>query len=82
MTASKSAAAPFALGFLDIPQPPPQPRATGWTIMTDHSMPLALQPSFLETVAGILDRVIAFEGMRRGLHRAIGYTFFTGAGKA
>ena len=28
------------------------------------------------------DRVIAFEGMRRGLHRAIGYTFFAGAGKA
>ena len=28
------------------------------------------------------DRIITFEGMRRGLHRSIGYTFFGGAGKA
>ncbi|HYH41453.1 MAG TPA: phosphosulfolactate synthase [Burkholderiales bacterium] len=28
------------------------------------------------------DRVLAFEAMRRGLHRSIGYTFFEGAGKA
>jgi phosphosulfolactate synthase len=57
MATSKGTARPFALGFLDIPQPPPPPRVAGWTIMTDQSMPLALQPSFLESVTGILDRV-------------------------
>lgn len=47
----------FALGFLEIPQPPPKPRSSRWTIMTDLAMPLVQQASFLETVADILDRV-------------------------
>lgn len=53
----KNAANNFALGFLDIPQPPPKPRSTRWTIMTDLAMPLVQQASFLDTVADILDRV-------------------------
>lgn len=53
----KNAASNYALGFLDIPQPPPKPRSTRWTIMTDLAMPLVQQASFLDTVADILDRV-------------------------
>lgn len=47
---------PFALDFLNIPQPGAS-SGERWTIMTDLAMPLAYQESFLETAAGILTRV-------------------------
>lgn len=47
---------PFALEFLQIPQPD-APSGQRWTIMTDLAMPLAYQESFLETTADILTRV-------------------------
>ena len=80
----------FALDFLTIPQPAAD-EGTRWTIMTDQAMPLAYQASFLDTAAGILERVKyadhvglagrlppAFFKEKNGLYARYGLKTFTG----
>lgn len=44
-------------GFLDITRSPKKPRDRRWTIMSDRSIPISGQPSLLELLGDVVDRV-------------------------